>query len=183
MSAALDKWSRYTEAAKRQCSIAEYHLRCLQEKLGVPGSSQKAPPIPVQAHFEGVIISVMAAVDKVAQATNSALGLRLSQGKLVGGAMAKLGSELLSVKNWFEKPVGRDLRCIRVRVIHYSYVKTPHPVVTQWHVESADTDYSGSRELLAYSRADVEYGTALSTIIPTIEAHLRKSEEGQRGRS
>ena len=172
MPEALDNWPRYIDAAKRQCLIAEYHVRSLEEKLGTPDRGHDAPPIPVQAHFEGVIVSVMAVVDKVAQAANSALVLSLNQGELVSGAMAELGRQLPGVKDWFEKPIGLDLRRIRVRIIHYFYVKALHPAGPQWQVESAGTGYTGSRELLSYSQAAVAYGTALSALIPAIEAHL-----------
>jgi len=119
----------------------------------------------------------MAAVDKIAQATNSALNLSLNQGELVTGAMGELGRRIGSVKSWFEKPIGRDLRRIRVRIIHYAYAKTPDPVKSQWLVEPASAEYAGSRALLDYSSAAVEYGAALRALVPKIEAHLRNSAQ------
>ncbi|TAJ09646.1 MAG: hypothetical protein EPO61_06205 [Nitrospirae bacterium] len=174
MPGTLDNWTHYVDAAKRQCLIAEYRVKSLEEKLGSPDPDQNTPLIQVQAHFEGVIVSVMAAVDKVAQAANSAFGLHLSQSELVNGAMTELGKRVPEMKDWFEKPIGLDLRRIRVRIIHYSYVKTPQQSEHQWQVEGADTDYTGSREILSYSRVAVAYGTALSELIPAIEPILTK---------
>lgn len=174
-----DDLSRYIDAARRQCSISQYHLSCLRTQLRPPAPGQDAPPIPVQAHFEGVVVSAMAAVDKIARATNSGLSLSLNQGELVTGAMAELGRRIGSVKSWFESPIGRDLRRIRVRIIHYAYAKTPDPVKRQWLVETAGAEYAGSRALLDYASAAVEYGAVLSALLPKIEARLRAEKGGQ----
>jgi hypothetical protein len=155
--------------------IASFHRSRLESELGSPDLTGAAiPPIPVQAHFEGVIVALMAVVDQVAQAANKALELRLPPHKLVEDAFGKLGDAMPDVRSWFGEEIGRDLRRIRVRIIHYHYTK--NPAEHRWKVESADTGYSGSRELLAYASAGIEYVQRLGTMPHSIETELAKSE-------
>ncbi len=174
MPRSRDDWRRYLEAARRKVSIARYHTDCLEKQdTSAAGGAMVAPSIPVQAHFEGVIMSLMAAVDQVAQAVNNALRLGLKPQKLVEEAFAVLSLAIPEVDFWFKDPIGRDLRRIRVRMIHYSYSKTPQG--GRWVVESADTDFKGSRELVAYARAGVEYLERLKSLFPQVEAEIESN--------
>jgi hypothetical protein len=128
----VNSWEPYFEAAHRKRAIAEYYLSRLAEILTPPDGLARQPPIPVQAYFEGVIVSAMAAVDQVAQGINSALGLRLNPNTLVNGAFTKLTSFLPALQEWYENPLGIDLRRIRTRIIHYSYSKSPDLVCLRW---------------------------------------------------
>lgn len=167
-------WQRYIDAAKRKVAIADFHADRLEHVLDKTESDKGLlPPIPVQAHFEGVIVSVMAAVDQVAQAVNSGLGLCLDQGELVSQSFSKLGAVMPELKSWFEDPLGLDLRRIRVRIIHYSYSKTRRGIA--WQVESAGTEYSESRWLLDYAKAAVKYGRQLETLLSRISKHIASS--------
>jgi hypothetical protein len=172
MAKSRDNWRRFLDAAQRKIAIAAYHAHCLEKEHSIAvGDTSDAPSIPIQAQFEGVIVSVMAAVDQVAQALNSALALRLSPAKLVEGAFGHLQT-IPQMDAWFTEPIGRDLRRIRVRMVHYSYAKTQQGLV--WVVESADTDFKGSRELLAYAKSAVVYGSKPQSLLPLIVAELER---------
>ena len=151
-------------AAGRQVQIADFHLGELDRVLQTANPSRR-PPVPVQAHFEGVVVSAMAAVDKVAQTVNSALNLGLSPSKLVQGAFDQLRVVVPDVGSWFDQPLGRDLRRIRTRMVHYSYSKGNE---APWIIESAGTDYDGSRFLNDYAGAAVKYLWELEKFLPEI---------------
>jgi hypothetical protein len=169
-----EDWQDYIEAARRKIFIAAYHAERLKnEPSSAVGPQMNAPSIPAQAHFEGVIVSIMAAVDQVAQAVNSALLLRLDSRNLVKETFTHLAQANSDVGSWFGEPIGRDLRRIRVRMVHYQYAKTPQGPC--WAVESSGRDYDGSRELVAYANRAVEYGEHLRKLLPLIEAEIAKS--------
>jgi hypothetical protein len=167
-------WQEYIEAAHRKVEIATYHADSLQRVVADHSTSFKsAPSIPVQAHFEGVVVSIMAAVDQVAQAVNSAWQLRLHSADLVEKAFTALAEHLSEIDDWFREPIGRDLRRLRVRIVHYAYEKKPlREEGPYWSVESAGTEYSGSRELLSYAIGTVEYGRRLRELLPCIKQEL-----------
>lgn len=173
MSKPQDDWQSYIEAAQRKISIAAYHEECLQRELtSISRNQSSLPPIPIQAHCEGVIVSVIAAVDQVAKATKSALRLRLGEQDLVTGAFGSLAQTMPGVKSWFNEPIGHDLRRIRVRMIHHTYVKTRQGY--RWSIGSADTNFEGPRELLAYTESAVRYGERLRDLLPLIEDQIAK---------
>jgi hypothetical protein len=164
-----DKWRAYLEAATRKADIAAYHAA--QLKVAVSSTQNQGgalPPIPVQAHFEGLVVSAMAAVDQVAQAVNSALRMHLDQSQLVQRAFDELGRRVPEIKAWFQHPLGRDLRRLRTRMIHYSYAKTPDG--PSWCVESVDSEYVDCRELVAYAESSAEYVGRLSHLFPKVKA-------------
>lgn len=164
-------WQGYIEAAHRKLEIASYHADRLQELVGNhSASSGSAPPIAVQAHFEGVVVSVMAAVDQVAQAVNSAWQLRLNSGNLVEQVFTTLAERLPEIGDWYRELIGLDLRRLRVRMVHYAYTKTRQE--RNWIVESAGTDYSGSRELVRYANSAVRYGERLRELVLRIEKEI-----------
>jgi hypothetical protein len=166
-----DVWQQYVEAARRKLAIAAYHADALEKQhFPEPGSSKDMPTISVQAHFEGVIVSVISAVDQVAQAINSALRLRLKTDKLVEDAFNRLAESAPEIGSWYSESIGRDLRRIRVRMVHYRYFKNEQ--FDGWVVESAGTDFQGPRELIAYARNAVEYGERLGSLLPLIEAKI-----------
>lgn len=172
-----EKWKAYLLAARRKCEVSEYFAQRLAAVLRDVEHHSDLPPIPIQAYFEGVVISVMAAVDQVAQAANNALRLRLSPDRLVRQAFEQLGALVPEVAPWFADSLGLDLRRIRTRIIHYSYVKSPDAKGPRWQVESAGTPYSGSRELLAYTTVAAEYATRLRDLIDAIERALSERAE------
>jgi hypothetical protein len=167
-------WHHYIEAARRKIAIAAYHADCLKkENTSTASGTPEAPSISVQAHFEGVIVSVEAAVDQVAQAVNEARRLGLKQDKLVDQCFASLADAIPQIGIWYKEPLGRDLRRIQARMIHYSYAKTPQG--PRWVVESAGTSFEGSRELVAYANTAVDYFERLKSLLPQVEHWLRSA--------
>src|SRR5262249_26496647 len=160
--------------ARRKIEAVSYHAHQLRQLLDSGQPVSDSPPVPVQAHFEGVVVNLIAAVDQVAQAVNSAHRLRLSQSELVRTEFGLLGEELAEVHQWCQDPIGRDLRRIRTRIIHYSYVKSLTPQAARWSVESVGKDYCGSRELSAYAEAAVDYGRRLDALLTRISSALAK---------
>jgi hypothetical protein len=163
-------WHDYLEAAQRKAQIATYHLSRLEELLD-PTHPPPQLSIPMQAHFEGVVVAAMAAVDQVAQAAKSGLKFKLGKGEdLVNKAFETLSSSLPQIRDWFGDPIGRDLRSIRTKMVHYAYSKTANSPWLQWEVQRAATQqYQGPRELTAYARAAVSYIDRLTSFLPAIE--------------
>jgi hypothetical protein len=178
MPRSSEDWRMELEAAGRKIAVASYHVDCLRDALKVGGiPSRSAPPIPIQAHFEGVIVSVMAAVDQVAQAINSGLRLQLRPDKLFEGTFGSLGKIYPEIRSWLADPIGPDLRRIRTRIVHYSYRKTPHGLY--WVVESARSEYRGSRDLLNYAASALEFGKRLIEMLPQIEIEIAREQKGE----
>jgi hypothetical protein len=169
-------WRELTHAAARKIAIAEYHQQRLVIELEAAARSSidSIPPIPVQAHFEGVVIAVMAAVDQTAAAVNQALNLRLPQRELVKGAFGELGQRLPAIRSWYSEDIYADVRELRVRVIHYSYAKNPG--APRWVVESVGSPYQYSRDLLDYATAASQHGRRLGELLDNVEAELARGQ-------
>jgi hypothetical protein len=165
-------WEKCFQAAHRKVAISRYHRDRLEEIIKQSEPPEELSSIPVQAYFEGVVVSVMAAVDQVAQGVNFAIGLGAKPSKLFEMAFKEIIRLLPKVRMWYENPLGIDLRRIRTRIIHYSYKKSP--AESQWFVESAGMQYKGNRELVAYSIAAVNYLEFLEKLLPELEAKLKE---------
>ncbi len=168
------KWQNYLEAASRELEIVAYHADQLREAVKDHShDSNEAPSIPIQAHFEGVVVSIMAAMDKVVEAVISAWKLPpVDQKDRVKNALEPLALRVPKLKDWLGEEIGRDLRRIRTRIVHYTYRKTPYE--EGWFVESAGTKFSGSRELIAYTKSAVEHGKCLQELLPRIKEEIAK---------
>ena len=127
-----------------------------------PQVRSDAPPIPVQAHFDGVVTSVSAAIELVTQAIRTLPPMARPPGT----------PEFLSqdVADWSREPFREDLRRLRNRITHFSYVKTPEGL--HWTVQPVESTWRSSRELLSYARCAVEYGERLERLLPQIEAEI-----------
>jgi hypothetical protein len=104
------------------------------------------------------------------QAVNSAWQLHLNSSNLVQKAFTTLAEHLPEISDWFSEQIGRDLRRLRVRMVHYAYTKMPQG--PRWIVESAGTGFSGSRELVAYASSAIEYGERLRRLLSRIEQEV-----------
>jgi hypothetical protein len=165
------EWEEYLTAARRKVEIATYHAKRLKAELDArDGPTDGMPSIPIQAHFEGVVVSVMAAVDQVAQAVNSALGLKLRPEELAEKAFSRIGREVPEMSKWYDDPIGRDLRRSRTKIVHYHYAKTPYGL--SWTMQSVGRDYGGSRTLLDYATSAVDYGLSLCNLLHDVRAVL-----------
>jgi hypothetical protein len=170
-------WRQLLFAAERKLRISEYHLEQLRRELSSPELQGDAvPPIPVQAHFEGVLVTLPSAENQLAEAAKIALGLDLPEGRVLKGGMQQLGRLVPEIRVWSGHEIVKDLRHIRNRIIHYCYLKDPEARDHRWRVESADTHFAGSRELLAYASAAVEHGRRLLPHLPLIEVALSSKQ-------
>jgi hypothetical protein len=168
-------WGDYIDAAHRKIAIAVFHCEQLKRALAnCPPPHDGRPDIPTQAFFEGAVVATVSAIDQVAQAANSALGLSLQAANLIEGAYPEIEKRVPDFKAWREQPIGRDLRRLRTRMVHYSYDKSPtgDPL---WQVGVVDPNYTGSRELFAYAHAAASYGQVLGTIADKLQLSLASS--------
>jgi hypothetical protein len=132
------KWQPYLGAARRRIAIARFHLDGLQQLLHQNGEVRSdAPPIPVQAYFDGVVTSVSAAIELVTQAIHTLPPMARPQGPF--------GSLSQDVTDWSRDPFHEDLRRLRNRITHSSYVKAPEGL--NWAVQSVGSTWRGSCEL------------------------------------
>ncbi len=161
----------YTIAADRKINIAKYHCEYLLKELKENSNNiDGMPAIEIQACFEGVILSVIASIDQVAQAINSGLKLSLWPGDLVNTSFSILSEEIPDLKEWFENPFGIDLRRIRTRMMHYSYEKLQQGEC--WTVEVGNKKYKGDRDLENYAKTALCYGNRLAELTPEIKKYL-----------
>jgi hypothetical protein len=144
-------------------AIARFHLDGLQKLLHQNAEvCSDVPPVPVQAYFDGVVISVNAAIELVTQAIHTLPPLVRPPGTLE--SLPK------DVADWYSEPFREDLRRMRNRITHFSYVKAPEGL--NWTVQFVGSTWRGSRELLSYARCAVEYGERLESLLPQIEAEI-----------
>jgi hypothetical protein len=133
-------------AVRRQFAIGAFHLDALRE---IAGSSTGADiPVPLQAHFEGILYSVDAARDKVDRLVG-VLGDVAGRGKFA---------------KWTGGSLVDDARRLRNQAAHYFYSKQGG---TMFVVEKPHgSTYSGPRELIEYSSALVDQVQLLGKILP-----------------
>jgi hypothetical protein len=156
MTQARVNWQPHLGAARRRMAIARFHLDGLQKLLHQTGEVHSdAPPIPVQAYFDGVVTSVSVAIELVTQAIRTLPSASRSQGTLE--------SLTKDVSDWYREPFREDLRKLRNRITHFSYVKTPEGLT--WTVQPVGSTWRGSRQLLSYARCAVEYGERFSACV------------------
>ena len=184
MSSRNGNGETYFDAARRKDLIAKYHLEELSRRLAdalEPKPNDFRPAIPIQAHFEGIVISVMAAVDQVAQAINEECDLKASPSDLFDKAYGNVALEIPRLKDWCEKLIGRDLRRIRTRVLRYQYTKLPlsegQGDPEGWQVEDAGVGY-GPRQLIAYGKAAVLHADELIDLIPAVQSAIGRERRG-----
>jgi hypothetical protein len=167
-------WQPYLGATRRRMAIARFHLDGLQKLLHRNGEVHSdAPRIPVQAYFDGVVTSVSTAIELVTQAIHTLPPVARPQ-----GTFDSLSQDLA---DWSKEPLREDLRKLRNRITHFSYVKTPRGL--HWTVQAVGSTWRGSRELLSYARCAVEYGERLERLLPQIEAEIvaRVSHDAHHG--
>lgn len=164
-------WKEYIDAAHRKINIAKFHCEQLNIALQQENRLDERPSIPIQAYFEGVVVAMVAAIDQVAQAANSALQLHLLPGNLFNGAASEIERYVPEFKTWREQPIGRDLRRLRTRIVHYSYDKSSNGRLS-WLVETTSSNYTGTRDLSGYAMAVVAYAHELDDLAQKIEHSL-----------
>jgi len=159
----------FLNAAGRKVKISKYHLEELQKHL-VRDAHGSCVPVPVQAHFEGVIFSVIAADDQIAAAIRRMLGGRAGGETANKEQFQKLVVEVPELGAWQENAIYNDLRKVRDRAAHLSYVKG-------WErerlmVQEVGSGYRGCREIQHYSNAAVRHAEQLIELIPKVKSEL-----------
>ena len=134
---------------------------------------ESLPPIPIQAHFEGVVFSVRAAVEQITKAIKLVRKTDFNK-TLRKFASATTNMRLKELAKWFNDPLFEDLRTIRNSFTHASYDKTRAESGTEWKVEKpAKSKYGGCRELRQYCQAAVAQAEERVALIQDIEAELQ----------
>ena len=118
----------FTHAIDRKRRIAGYHFDCLT-KLVPEAQPQSPVPVPIQAHFEGLIMSVIACADQIATGLWSVSGVGVERGGLDATFREPLpeiileSEHLMDVqKMWFDAAI-QDIREVRRRAAHVYYDK------------------------------------------------------------
>ena len=121
----LPNWLPYLDAARRKGEIAKYHLDELEQLADYPRPDgfPPMPSIPVQAHFEGVLISVIGTEEKLKEATKMRYGA--STEKESEKVYHQLATAVHGLIDWFRNPLGEDIRCVRNLAVHAHYDKVP----------------------------------------------------------
>ncbi|MGO9603526.1 MAG: hypothetical protein ACLQAT_09040 [Candidatus Binataceae bacterium] len=163
-------WQQYLSAARRKVEVAVYHLERLRGFLNTdPGPDQWGQsPIEVQAHFEGILFSVVAAEEQAKEAISR--GYDVSAKKERAKAYQKVLSAIPRLSDWWKNPLGKDIRCVRNLLTHHYYKKIPANEC--WVVQKVNSRYRGGRELREYCEATVNYGKELIDLIPDISIEL-----------
>lgn len=167
----MPNWETYIDAARRKIDIATFHGEQLKAALHAEQDDWR-PSIPVQASFEGIVVSVVSAIDQVAQAANSAWKIGAAPGELFQRASAAIEVQIPNFRLWREQPIGLDLRRLRTRMVHYSYDKSAAGGQA-WHVEETGSGYSHSREIGSYSEAAIAYAHELARLADELDDLLR----------
>jgi DNA mismatch endonuclease, patch repair protein len=153
---AYKRMEDYLDAAARKIDIAGYHVGRLAVELS--DFRGEKVPIPVQAHFEGLLYSAAAASDQVGRALRSAESEQVGELRehvtleKVLAAMNPRKSFVVPLGEWNSAALLKDARKVRNMATHAHYEKTPRGVELEVQKVS-DGQYRGSRELGSYSRA------------------------------
>ena len=152
-------------AASRQIEISRFHYHELEKILpSAKPDERDMPPIPVQAFFEGTVISAFAAIDKLLGAIARHYSVPREFEQLANIESFAPGSKNLQDKENFY----RDLKKSRNEAVHESLTKTHEGLV--WMVKKPNrTGYTGARDILRYSKAAVEFAQACAPVIEELE--------------
>jgi hypothetical protein len=175
MSQATSDLPAYLNSLHRKLQVAKYHLD--QLALAAKTGLHEPIPIPLQAHFEGVLTSVVAASDKLAEVINImlSLGIRNATIKKLLIKILQRGDPLpdwyLPLKTWHEAPIAADVRAIRNLAVHHHYRKSSRGLSLEVQLPPhTQAPYSGSRELVAYCTAVVQHANQCGEILDALEA-------------
>jgi hypothetical protein len=179
------------QAASRKIAIASFHESELSQYVNQHQPLPNQAPVPVQAHFEGVLYAYVAASDKIEEAI---LGVLEPRPKIPRGTRGwdrfRLIVHALNEVNvaqrlviWSADPFFADARWVRNQATHAYYEKqhpaTGLPAIGDWQVEEPrrgglkayDSD-PDSRRLRAYCCKAVEHLQALGDLLPDLDQHL-----------
>ena len=141
-----EPWHEYVDAVYRKIGIARYHEQRLL-KLPYPGEAESID-VGIQAHFEGVLSAAVSGRDQLRAAIN-----RCRRDGVVN--TETLDAAETSLRDWCSQPIFIDATKLRNKATHCFYDKSQKGRFI--NVESVGGPYTGSRDLLDYSRALVEH--------------------------
>src|SRR5439155_1244698 len=107
-------WLEYLEAVHHKLEIARFHVAELEGRRPFNETHRVA----VQAHFEGVLYSFVAASDQLAQAIN--IGFSLGIARIEANIDAVINHPRLpllvkgELQSWNSAPIVSDVRAVRV---------------------------------------------------------------------
>lgn len=141
----------FVNAVERKLAILDYHLRCLEKAVSNEPDIDPVP-IPVQAHFEGVLGSFAACADQIAAGLHAVTGLGHERAGL-GSFLAEFAPEhgpLLELQRLWRSPERRDISEVRRLATHYYYEK--YATGESYRVNTYTDDPLDERDLVSYSR-------------------------------
>ena len=158
-------FGEYGLAMARKLMIAEFHVRELAGTLPAKPESDGLPPIALQAHFEAGGRAIVSMVDQLASGVAAALADVPANMPAVDRAYPERVIDRLeegdlkdALSELFDDPRHQDLRSWRNRATHRFDEKAFHR--GKWKVREPDgvAPYGGSREVVAYIGAMLEFG-------------------------
>lgn len=167
----------YIEAARNKISLARRHLAMLSAfRAGEPNERED-----IQLNFEGVIRNGESAVDQLAEAVASRLGLRLrnpSAQRVIQAVTDKLGEQepfVVRLREWVSASIVIDAHKRRRDAVHHHYEKRPYKPLATWVLEAqsingAPSPYDGPLDVHSYCDAYVETLTLLEIAADELEA-------------
>lgn len=164
---------RYFDAARRKVAMARFHRDELKDRIAGDFLIGERPPVEVQAHFEGVLFSAVAAADQLAEGINLAFELELSQPTIFESldAMPRGWRPRKRLFKWVRDPIAGDYRAVRRLVTHHWSNKTPRgPVIEIQRPLSGR--YPGPRDLGSYCDAVLDHLEVLEELLVDLEAEL-----------
>jgi hypothetical protein len=171
-------WREYLQAARRKLGVARYHLEQLGEVLRGDPRPRVTPAI--QAHFEGVMTSLIAAGNQVSEGLKGAFELAIEEATLAK-VLPRVPSDYRwrrTLEAWRTAPIARDLRQIRNLAMHHHYGKSPTGPRLEVQEPPTGRPYGGPRDLIGYCTAALTHGEALEPILVEIEHSLARGRRG-----
>jgi hypothetical protein len=168
----------YLVAAGRKVKMASYHLECLRGTMGAfrtPGDV----PIPLQAHFEGVLFCADAAADQVltfmVRRCHQALVRLPERDRTLTNVLSVLGGAqdcpidraiIAALEAWNAESIVSDARRVRNLAAHEYHLKSP-----RLEVETVQgSQYRGSRVVDAYCEQVVAHWKRLPMLLDHLGA-------------
>lgn len=143
--------NEFVNAAERKVAIIDYHLICLHEAIAREPDTDPVP-IPVQAHFEGILGSFAAGADQISAGLHAVTDVgddRVGLGALLVEYEPKSGP-LVALQTLWRSPERRDISEVRRRATHYYYDK--YRAGESYRVDVYTDDPIDERDLVSYAR-------------------------------
>ena len=151
----------FINAARRKVAIIEFHLDCLERAIS-DEPDRDPVPIPVQAHFEGVLSSFAACADQIAAGLHAVTGAgweRIGLGQFLVQFEPKTGP-LLALQELWRSSERRDASEVRRLATHFYYEK--YKVGDRYRVDTYTPDPIAPRDLVSYGRVVLDLASDIA---------------------